>query len=329
MPANIQRTASHPPEPTAYDIVVKVDYPDGHVRQLREAALWIDGEKAVTQSSAVIGKLTWLLAGYTESGVHTLQARIVDELGLMAESEVLTVTVSLETSSVPAAARLPEPRGFVLPLLGLLALASLVGGGMWLRLSRRAASPAAPPPHLAVTQPFRLLAQPAPTASPRLPLPQLHLPKRPALNRPTGQAYLEVLEAGGGGAPRENIELVNPAVKLGRDATLADITFPDHSVSRLHARLVEVSERVYHIFDEGSTSGTWVNFTQIPNEGGQALKDGDVINLGRVQVRFKQRVRPPEKSAEAEPMKAEVRPPTKPKLENGSQPPPPVELQPN
>jgi len=63
-------------------------------------------------------------------------------------------------------------------------------------------------------------------------------------------------------------------------------------MSRLHARLV-VTDGAYRLYDAGSTSGTWINYTPVAVETGQSLEHGDLINLGRVQLRFQRRDRPP------------------------------------
>jgi len=158
---------------------------------------------------------------------------------------------------------------------------------LWFVRRRRAASAPAPTADLRKTQPLTPLSKGR--ATPRLPLPQLHLPaRRAAQPKQTGKAYLEVVEPGGGGS-RADIELFGETVRLGREPSLAQIVFPDRSVSRLHARIAETSPGVFQIFDEGSTSGTWVNLTQIPVATGCELKSGDLINLGRVQLRFKRR----------------------------------------
>ena len=102
---------------------------------------------------------------------------------------------------------------------------------------------------------------------------------------PRAAAALQVIEPGGGGAPAPNIELLTPSLSLGRDGAVADTVFHDRSVSRLHARIVSTAGE-YRIFDSGSTSGTWVNYTPVPPDLGQLLQDGDLINLGRVQLRF-------------------------------------------
>jgi pSer/pThr/pTyr-binding forkhead associated (FHA) protein len=106
-----------------------------------------------------------------------------------------------------------------------------------------------------------------------------------------GSAYLEVVEPGGGSAPRPDIELLGSALSLGRDAAMADTIFHDRSVSRLHARLMPV-DGGFRLFDAGSTSGTWVNYTPLAAETGHDLQHGDLINLGRVQLRFKRRDAP-------------------------------------
>ena len=86
---------------------------------------------------------------------------------------------------------------------------------------------------------------------------------------------------------RARIELNGVSLRFGRDPELAEVTFNDRSVSRLHARIEAVAENVYRIYDEGSTSGTWVNFSQVTSPEGQELSTGDVINLGRVKLKFK------------------------------------------
>ncbi len=86
---------------------------------------------------------------------------------------------------------------------------------------------------------------------------------------------------------RARIELNGVSLRFGRDPELAEVTFNDRSVSRLHARIEAVAENIYRIYDEGSTSGTWVNFSQVTSPEGQELSTGDVINLGRVKLKFK------------------------------------------
>ena len=98
-------------------------------------------------------------------------------------------------------------------------------------------------------------------------------------------AYLEVLEAVS--QPPSPIPLSMAVVRIGRSPNQANIAFEnDVTVSRLHASLMLEGSH-YRIFDEQSTSGTWVNERQVPEYGIQ-LNDGDEIHLGAVHLRFRQ-----------------------------------------
>jgi predicted component of type VI protein secretion system len=97
-----------------------------------------------------------------------------------------------------------------------------------------------------------------------------------------GGAYLEAIE----NAPEHAtlIPISSNNVALGRDPKVAQISFNDRSVSRIHARILE-SQGTYRISDEGSTSGTYVNYQRVGLTP-QALKNKDEIHLGRVHIRF-------------------------------------------
>jgi hypothetical protein len=294
LPSQISSSAaSANSEPASYEVPFTVAFPDGHPRRVQEAQLWVDGALAASASppETSVTSLDWPLAAYTESGEHSVRIRITDELGLTAESNLETVTVSVTAPAAITASAQNVPK---LNLIGpglLLAAGLAVAGGVWLIYARRSQPEAAKPTSLPATQP--LIPKPPkkvrpPEATPRLALPNFSSAKQTAQPKALGKAYLEVLNPGGGGASREAIELLNETVRLGREPAQVQIVFPDRSVSRLHARIAEVSPGVFYLYDEGSTSGTWVNYVQIPILGYE-LKPGDVINLGRVQLRFQQR----------------------------------------
>jgi len=98
-------------------------------------------------------------------------------------------------------------------------------------------------------------------------------------------AYLEVL--GAVSQLSSPIPLSLAVVRIGRSPNQANIAFEnDVTVSRLHASLM-LEGNNYRLFDEQSTSGTWVNERQVPEYGIQ-LNDGDEIHLGAVHLRFRQ-----------------------------------------
>jgi|GEM_PF-1203705 len=359
LPASLVRVASAAGAdpalavPAELAVPLVVDFPDGHPRGVQSAELVVDGAVVATApATTTLTALTWPLAGYAASADHVLLVRLIDELGLAAASQALTVTVSLQEPAVVVAPLLPviTPPQVVnrpgWPLLALALTGVLLAAGVgllaWWTLTRaqraRAAAeaqaleatrPVAPtvpnvtrppsarskprpvrvvraaPVNNATQQTAPLVLPPAlPAAAPAAaPRPSGWAPRLPHVNLPAfrwptrpvavtlAPAYLEVVESGGGGAPQPNIEVSGPALTLGRDGALAEAIFHDRSVSRLHARLVHV-QGVFRLYDAGSTSGTWLNYAPIAAGAGPELHHGDLINLGRVQLRFIRRDAP-------------------------------------
>jgi pSer/pThr/pTyr-binding forkhead associated (FHA) protein len=96
---------------------------------------------------------------------------------------------------------------------------------------------------------------------------------------------------------RPNLEVVHPALAgllpgevivlheittIGREQG-NDIVVDEDTVSGRHARLV-ARNGGWWIEDLGSTNGTTVNDAQV--DGTRALRTGDIIQMGRVQLRF-------------------------------------------
>jgi pSer/pThr/pTyr-binding forkhead associated (FHA) protein len=117
-----------------------------------------------------------------------------------------------------------------------------------------------------------------------------HLPHGQVEPRQAYQdAKAHLMVVSGDDLNRNPIAIVARNVKMGRDNRLVDIVFSDRSVSRLHARISEVQNGQFMIYDEGSASGTYVNHQPVGMQG-HLLQDDDVINLGgRVGLRFKVR----------------------------------------
>lgn len=255
---------------------IEVAFPDMHPRSLSRTVLLVDGQPVADNAAEPFDVFEWDLSGFAETAEHRLQAVAVDELGLQGQSAERAVTV--EVPGVAARAiEAAVPDWAQLLALGILGVAVLSGGAALAWRLHAARASAAPPPER-VLKPTR---RPAPAAR--------SIPWRAKRPSPVtgaqriGKAYLEFVEGGEG-----CIEILEPIVRLGRDGSVAQAVFADRSVSRLHARLAEVGDCVFHLVDEGSTSGTWVNYEQVPMAGVQ-LKDGDLVNLGRVQLRFRLR----------------------------------------
>ena len=297
-------------DPSALAIPYTVDFTDNHPRALASAQLRVNAETLPAHTAPPFEVMDWPLANTLMSGEYALTLTVEDELGLSASA---THTVTLFVNALPAplmSQTAPlDANGRVvvsalIPWLGVgLIVLALAGLGVWgWQRTQRARSntgrtlpgPASrtTPVHVvraAVAEPPPLNKTAPLVKHPTRPRPRLSLiPKSFAAKRAhPASAYLEVIEAGGGGAPMPDVVLPDHPLYLGRDAAVAEIVFPDRSVSRRHARIERTPAGTYCIYDEGSTSGTWVNYTMIASEVGYELKPADLINLGRVQLRFK------------------------------------------
>jgi hypothetical protein len=162
------------------------------------------------------------------------------------------------------------------------------------RSSKPAPEPVSPPvPYAAPSAsaqspPARALAQPPAARVSPPPQPPGHdpsvtyvMPPDFAMDEFAG-AYLEPLENATDHPTL--IPVSGNNIALGRDPKRTDITFMDRSVSRLHARIME-SQGSYRLYDEGSASGTYVNYSRI-GLSPCILNDNDDIHFGRVHLRF-------------------------------------------
>ncbi|NHZ72361.1 MAG: FHA domain-containing protein [Aquificales bacterium] len=96
----------------------------------------------------------------------------------------------------------------------------------------------------------------------------------------------------------ESILLEDSNIIIGRDKTEAAILLDDKSVARLHARIVRQNDS-YWLYDEGSAHGTYLNYTRL-GLAPKAITDNDIISIGRLQFRFKLRLRSRESAKEEE-----------------------------
>jgi hypothetical protein len=288
-------------EPGSQPLVAQVSWSDGYPRTLSTATLLIDGTE-VPFTGPVLdagGMLTfnWDLRSMGE-GTYEVQVQVVDELGLIGLSKPLALTIDLEqpqpaptplTQAEPTVVPTPdpvvegEPRPAILPnnlpsvggglaVILLLALLFVVG---ILVIRRRRVEPELEPP------------APAPVASQVIEADRFDPYATYALtpefaSDEESKAYLEPLE----NAPEHQalIPLSSGNVTLGRDPRLVQIPFNERSVSRLHARIIE-TDGAYRIYDEGSASGTYVNFERISLTP-RVLNDKDDVHFGRVHLRF-------------------------------------------
>ncbi len=244
-----------------------VSWLDGVERELTAAQLSINGVsydvplEEIDSFQADVTSLTY--------GNNSVEMVVIDDQGIQATSPIIVLTVN------EGAREIPEELDAGSGLLGLVlrfllvvfALIVVVAVLIWLARNGR------------LTNLGSLI--PRGPSRPREPFAEQQATFTPSHT----VAYLEVLEAVS--QVSSPIPLSMAVVRIGRSPTQATVAFEnDVTMSRLHASLM-LEGNHYRLFDEQSTSGTWVNERQVPEYGIQ-LNDGDEIHLGAVHLRFRQ-----------------------------------------
>jgi hypothetical protein len=271
--------------PDSQQLDLLIEFPDGHLRSLKKTSLLVDGVMAETNTAEPFDRFTWDLSEYSTDGEHILQAEIEDILGLTNKSIDTSVQIIVGSSSQSAMGIISENRSLFAGVIAavsaaILLLVLVIGGrlrpGFWkeLRRQRKHSDP--------VTQPVELNTE-------------LDQPKRSSWvnrfqwsrSRIATKPYAHFIPFGDSNQEESSppIAITIEKMTFGNDPDKADQVLEDNSVEALHATLWREAEGVYHISDEGSTAGTWVNYTPV-SKGGMRLEHGDLVHFGRAGFRF-------------------------------------------
>ena len=277
------------PEQQKIDIIV--EFPDGHVRDLKRTALYVDGQVVDENTSKPFENFTWDLSLYTKSGQHEIIVEAEDMLGLQKSSMGIPVSLTVVQPPRGVQALLARYRSYlVLGAIGLAGLALLVillqgivGRGLF-RKRRQTRKQFEDP----LTQPVVALTEPPASATKKsktMPRRAVWFRPKPASRVPDAPAYLTRLTNGGEPASASPIPVLGKEMTFGTDPVQSMRVLDDPSISPLHARIKRTEDGGFLIYDHGSVAGTWVNFEPVTREG-HRLAHGDRINFGQLMYRF-------------------------------------------
>ena len=265
--------------PTRLAIPVIVRWPDGLPRQITAVNWFVDGQPQPLPDLPNFDEdgriqLNWPLQT-ADTGSYQHQVQVVDELGLVGDSEPVTVMVEVERplpptptplpTAIPETAELPASVGSTNMLLLMVVVGGVAFSLLIFRLYRR--------------------RQKRPAIQPKRKQKQVTGPREPvAVPDQDGLIpFLEIIDARPGTIAR--IPIHGNGITIGRDETAAQVILNDTSVSRLHAR-IRRRDDAYWLYDEGSTSGTSLNYERL-GLAPRLLNDNDAIQIGRISLRFR------------------------------------------
>ncbi|HJQ14037.1 MAG TPA: FHA domain-containing protein [Anaerolineales bacterium] len=279
--------------PAKQTIEILVEFPDGHERDLKRTALYVDGQVVAENTSDPFETFTWDISQYNTSGSHEIIVEAEDVLGLQKSS--MGTPISLTVIQPPGGLEgfVGRYRDYLVPgAMGVAGLALVtillrgkVGGALFKkRLARRKQfEDPLTQPVMALTEPPVTISKNGKNSKPARR--NIWFRPKPTLRLPDAPAYLTRLTNGGEPASAAPIPVLEKEMTFGTDPVQSIRVLDDPSISPLHARIKRNGDGVFHIYDHGSVAGTWVNYEPVAREG-RCLTHGDRIHFGQLMYRF-------------------------------------------
>jgi hypothetical protein len=274
--------------PDTVEISYLLEFPDNYQRDLAYARLFVDGKLAAENTSAPFDMFTWDINKVESSNTFELKVSVQDTVGLKGETINVPVEIIVPEKPLTWFQRVTQKATLlkIIPL-ALVLVAGLLIVLIGLKIVRRSMTVRTARSHRLqdpVTQPVEIAGETV-ILAPRVESPE-SWPRLPGGG--TALARLVLLSSGKPDIqePHE-IPLGEFAVTLGSDATKARLLLNYPLVSPLHARVFMDEEKRFHVADEGSASGTWLNYAPVSKNGAH-LEHGDVVQFGKAVFRFEQ-----------------------------------------
>jgi hypothetical protein len=267
-------------EPILLRLGATVTWLDGFERELSEATLRVNGRDVVDVPVDQINDFSVEVSNL-QFGPNELELLVVDEQGLRAtNSPAIISVVQGERVDIPETMQPGRNIGSTVLniFLFLVVLAVLIGIFYALRRSGLVSK-------LTPKGRSRRSGQSVTYTNFDDPDPMSGMVPGVESSGPPFDAYLEIIESVTD--MPDSVGLNGAMIRIGRSPSMCDIAFRDDlTVSRQHAVFM-LEGNHFRLFDENSTSGSWVNGRQVP-EYGVELADGDEIHLGAVHMMYRQ-----------------------------------------
>lgn len=292
-------------QPAEILLNIQISFPDGYAHSVTRTSLFVDGQMVAENTSPPFDKLVWDLRPYTTEGSHTLKIEANDNLGLVGNTGVISVRITVPSTSQEVVAVVSERPWLIigiatLILASILVLVLIVVGRIHPKPYPWQVKPPAslgedkrPVSSLERKGQVRHPGSRSASISPDL-VEKSRSGIRNWVRRLLGSrgkettisvmAYLVPLVGAEDPTLPAPLQITANIVSLGTDPHQATLVIDDPSIERLHAT-IHYDGKSFDITDAGSVAGTWVNYEQVSPEG-KTLSHADIIHLGRVGFRF-------------------------------------------
>ena len=266
--------------PTTQEIDIIIEFPDGHTRPLASTTLYVDGQAVAENTKPPFDKFIWDVSGFTVSGEHKISVEAVDSLGQKKTGMEIPLTITVIQAPHGMSALFAKYRQTItygaIAFAGTALLLILLITRLQLTLAsaRKTQRTNADP----LTQP---VAMGTPATDKKK---QRTRPRSGRIKPSNAPASLIRLRPDLEPMTSHPIPLIENEMIIGTDAR-SSIVLNDLSVAPRHARLMQTEDGAFHIQDEGTIAGTWVNFDPIGKED-YILQHGDVIHFGQLAFQF-------------------------------------------
>ncbi len=272
--------------PDAIPLEIMIEFPDGLKRDLVYSRLFVDNMLVDENTKAPFEEFEWDLTKITQTGSHIISASIEDSAGFIVQTVELSVDVIVQPKPQTWFEKLLSV--FTAPTIALFVVIAAAGVLLVLlalrafrnnRASQKVKTHRLEDP---LTQPVMIeneILHPSAVVAEKDKWPHV-----PGLGLAPARLVLQSTPKNQPNFPAE-IPLGEGSTTFGSDAKKARVVFATSMISPLHARITRLDQDQFKLFDEGSGSGTWLNYAPVSQYGAR-LEHGDQIQFGAIIYRF-------------------------------------------
>lgn len=272
--------------PDSVPLEIMIEFPDGLERDLVFSRLFVDNMLVDENTKAPFEDFNWDISKITQTGSHTISASIQDSAGFIVQTVELSVDVNVQPKPQTWFEKLLSV--FTAPTIALFVVIAAAGVLLVLlalrafrnnRTTQKIKTHRLEDP---LTQPVLIeneILHPSAAAADKDQWPHI-----PGLGLAPARLVLQSTPKTQYHFPDE-IPLGEGNTTFGSDTKKAKVVFATSMISPLHARITRLDQDQFKLFDEGSGSGTWLNYAPVSQYGAR-LEHGDQIQFGAIIYRF-------------------------------------------